>query len=192
MRLCQVRLRAGRRTIFLTPGPLSAQSFEEWAAPSIYTYDFEDPGVQERFKDIVLGIDASYYLDLRLNKTSHEPLLHALGGFPYSLKKILDDDIQLLRSYKIKPIFVFDGLDFRNKEQPSSRSLANRKAHEDGWKHYSEGDPEQTVADFSRAGKKHELSTSKVLNLLITQLALSKRSTSICRSCFLTSRSNGW
>jgi hypothetical protein len=130
---------------------------EEWAAPFTYTYDLEEPKVQERLKGTVIGVDASYYLDLRLNKTSHEPLLHALGGFPYSLKKILDDDIELLRSYNIKPIFVFDGLDFRNKEQPSSRSLANRKAHEDGWKHYSDGDPEQTVADFSRAGKKHEL-----------------------------------
>lgn len=148
---------------------------EEWAAPFTYTYDLEEPKVQERLKGTVLGVDASYYLDLRLNKTSHEPLLHALGGFPYSLKKILDDDIELLRSYNIKPIFVFDGLDFRNKEQPSSRSLANRKAHEDGWKHYSDGDPEQTVADFSRAGKKHEL-----LNLQNSELthffSLSSRS----------------
>jgi hypothetical protein len=160
MKPCQVSLRTDHSVIFLTRGLLLAQSFEQWAASSICTYDFEDPRVQEKLKDSVIGVDASYYLDLRLNKTSHEPLLHALGGFPYSLKKILDDDLQLLRSYKIEPIFVFDGLDFRNKEPPSSRSLANRRAHEDGWKHYSDGDPDQTVADFSRAGKMHE-STSK-------------------------------
>ena len=111
--------------------------------------------MQHYFTDSVIGVDASYYLDLRLNKTSHEPLLHALGGFPYSLKKILDDDIKLLEAYRAKPLFVFDGLDFRNKERPNSRSSANRKAHEDGWKHYSEGDPEQTLAGFSRAGKNH-------------------------------------
>ena len=138
------------------------QSFEEWAASSIQTYELEDPRLQERLKDSVIGVDASYYLDLRLNKTSHEPLLHALGGFPYSLKKLLDDDIQLLRSYNIKPIFVFDGLDFRNKEQPGSKSLANRKAYEDGWKHYSDGDAEQTLAAFSRAGKKHGSSNSNM------------------------------
>jgi hypothetical protein len=86
--------------------------------------------------------------------------LHALGGFPYSLKKILDDDIQLLKAFKIKLLFVFDGLDFRNKEPPSSRSSANRRAHEDGWKHYSDGDPDQTLADFSRAGKNSEPSSS--------------------------------
>lgn len=137
-----------------------AQSAEEWAAPYIYTYDLEDLKVQARLKDSVIGIDASYYLDLRLNKTSHEPLLHALGGFPYSLKKILDDDMQFFKSYNIKPIFVFDGLDFRNKEQPSSRSSANRKAHDDGWKHYLDENPDQTVANFSRAGKRHHLSAS--------------------------------
>lgn len=149
----------------MTADLLSAQSFEQWAASSVCTYDFEDPRTQEHLKDSVIGVDASYYLDLRLNKTSHEPLLHALGGFPYSLKKILDDDIQLLRSYKIEPFFVFDGLDFRNKEQPSSKSLANRKAHEDGWKHYSDGDADQTVAGFSRAGKNHEFLVSRSTEL---------------------------
>ena len=140
--------------------PSSVQTFEEWAAPSICTYDLDDPRLQEKLNDSVIGVDASYYLDLRLNKTSHEPLLHALGGFPYSLKKILDDDIQLLKTFKIKLMFVFDGLDFRNKEPPSSRSVVNRRVHEDGWKHYSDRDPEQTLADFSRAGKKPESSSS--------------------------------
>jgi hypothetical protein len=140
--------------------PYLVQTFEDWAAPSICSYDLDDPRLQEKLNDSVIGVDASYYLDLRLNKTSHEPLLHALGGFPYSLRKILEDDIQLLKAFKIKLLFVFDGLDFRNKEPPSSRSAANRRAHEDGWKHYSDRDPDQTLADFSRAGKKRESSSS--------------------------------
>ena len=61
---------------------------------------------------------------------------------------------------------MFEGLDFRNKEQPKSRSLANRKAHEDGWKDYSRGDAEQTVADFRRACEKHKFLDMKKSELI--------------------------
>lgn len=103
-----------------------------------------------------IGVDASYYLDLRLNKKSNEPLLHALGGFPYALKELVEDDAQFLKKFDITLVFFFNGLDFLNREQPASKSLANRKAHEDAWQHYLGGDADKTVNDFGRASTTHQ------------------------------------
>ena len=124
------------------------QSLEEWAerAPSrIQACSLS------ALKYAVIGVEASHYLDLRLNKTCPEPLLHALGGFPYSLKNIVEDDVQSLKKLDIDLVFVFNGLDFKNKEQASSNSLVNVKAIEDAWQHYLGGDALQTVEDFTRA-----------------------------------------
>ncbi len=125
----------------------TAQSIEEWATASRITQTFPLSAI----KGAAIGVDASYYLDLRLNRNCPEPLLHALGGFPYALKKFVVQDVQALKKLDISLVFVFNGLDFRNRQQPASKSLANRKAHEDGWQHYAGGDPEKTLADFTRA-----------------------------------------
>ena len=124
---------------------LPVQPIEEWAAARIQSFPLS------AIKGAAIGVDASYYLDLRLNKNCNEPLLHALGGFPYTLKRLVEEDVQSLKKLDISLVFVFNGLDFRNREQPASKSLANRKAHEDGWQHYAGGDPGKTLADFSRA-----------------------------------------
>lgn len=143
----------------LTVHWLSVQPFEEWAAPRIQTFPLS------AIKDARIGVDASYYLDQRLNKKSNEPLLHALGGFPYALKKLVEEDVQYLKKLDISLVFVFNGLDFRNREQPASQSSANRKAHEDGWQHYLGGDPDKTVTDFGRASKKHKVPPNGGLSL---------------------------
>ena len=131
-----------------------AVPIEEWAASRVQTFPLSS------LKDAAIGVDASYYLDLRLNKNSQEPLLHALGGFPYCLKRLVEDDILTLRQFDVSLVFVFNGLDFRNKEAPSSQSAANQRAHEDGWQHYLGGDADQTVADFTRASKLNSLNAA--------------------------------
>jgi len=77
-----------------------------------------------------------------------------VGGLPYRLRKHIEDDIELLKKNNISLVFVFDGLDFRNKTQPLSHLEANRKAHEDGWMNYLNHDPTQTVESFKRASTK--------------------------------------
>jgi hypothetical protein len=132
------------------PDLLVVQSVQEWAAARPQSLPLS------ALKDATIGVDASYYLDLRLNKTGREPLLHALGGLPYSLKSVVEQDIEILQGLGISLVFVFDGLDFRNKEQSSLKTLANLRANEDGWQHYLEGDADLTAQDFARA------STNKV------------------------------
>lgn len=128
-------------TVILT-SLLTVQSIEEWAAPRIQTFPFAS------LRHAVIGIDASYYLDLRLNSpTSIEPLLSAIGGVPYTLKATLRGDLEAFQAIDATLIFVFDGLDYKNKEQHNSTRLtANLKAYKDGWKEYYNKDNDKKVA----------------------------------------------
>lgn len=131
----------------------TVQSIEDWAAPRIQTFPFAS------LRNAVIGVDASHYLDLRLNSpTSIEPLLNAIGGNPYTLKSTLRDDLDAFKSIGATLIFVFDGLDYKNKELYSSpRSNATLKAHKDGWKEYYSKDngkkqaAERTLKAFAKA-----------------------------------------
>ncbi|KAG6853230.1 hypothetical protein C0991_005857 [Blastosporella zonata] len=61
--------------------------------------------------DSRLGIDASYYLQLLIDKPpSREPLLAATGGLPLALTQRIESDLRALEKLRIKPVFVFPGL----------------------------------------------------------------------------------
>ena len=111
---------------------MPVQSIEEWAAPR------SQPFPLTSLTNAVIGVDASHYLDFRLNlPTPIEPLLNATGGRPYTLKAALRDDLEAFRAVDAKLIFVFEGLDFKNKELYTSPKTANTlKAHKEGWKEY--------------------------------------------------------
>ena len=102
-------------------------------------------------KDAVIGVDASYYLDLRLNGNNEEPLKHALGGLPFCYKKAIEDDITTLRQSGITLVFVFNGLDYVNKSLPDSQSVDSRRVQDEAWHHYLSGDSKRTVSDFGKA-----------------------------------------
>ena len=131
----------------------AVQSIEEWAAPRIQTFSFTS------LRHAVIGVDASHYLELRLNSpTSFEPLLNATGGNPYTLKAALRDDLEAFKAVDATLIFVFEGLDYKNKElYTSQKPLATLKAHRDGWKEYyskengKEVAAERTLKSFSKA-----------------------------------------
>jgi hypothetical protein len=119
----------------------AVQSIEDWAAPH-QKFPFTS------LRHAVIGVDASYYLDLRLNSpTSIEPLLNAIGGNPHTLKAALRDDLEAFKAVDASLIFVFDGLDYKNKElYTSPRSNPTLKAHKDGWKEYYSKDNGEEVA----------------------------------------------
>src|ERR1700761_1713245 len=102
-------------------------------------------------KDAVIGVDASYYLNLRLNGNNEEPLKHALGGQPFTFKRAVEEDIAFLRQNGITLIFVFDGLDYVNKSLRTSQLAASRRVQDDAWHAYLNGDSKRTVADFGKA-----------------------------------------
>lgn len=131
----------------------AVQSIEEWGAARIQTFPFTS------LRHAVIGVDASHYLNLRLNSpTSIEPLLNAIGGAPYTLKVALRNDLEAFQAVETTLIFVFDGLDYKNKElYTSPRTNATLKAHKDGWKEYynkengKEVAAERTLKAFAQA-----------------------------------------
>ena len=129
---------------------VAAQTIEHWAVKAVQKVPFQI------LANAVIGVDASYYLNLRLNDPDREPLLHALSGTPYSLQDMIEHDIQTLRKHNIKPMFVFDGLDYVNKKQQAGTQPADTvHALRSAWRHYQSGDAVKTRTEFSRARKQH-------------------------------------
>ena len=153
---------------------LAVQSIEEWAAPRIQTFPFAS------LRNAVIGVDAAHYLDLRLNNlASGEPLLNAIGGDPYTLKASLRDDLEAFQAVGATLIFVFDGLDYKNKELYSPPKLySNLKAHKDGWKEYYNEEngkdvaAERTLKAFAKASTRNE---SRTISFADNDLSLSSR-----------------
>ena len=112
--------------------------------------------VQERYplsmlKDAVIGVDASHYLDLRLNGTAEEPLKHALAGTPFCLRPNLLDDVEICNTAGCKLVFVFNGLDHINKSPPPSQSPQSAKASENAWLKYNSKDSGAVLDEFTKA-----------------------------------------
>ncbi|KIX08256.1 uncharacterized protein Z518_02912 [Rhinocladiella mackenziei CBS 650.93] len=139
---------------------LPVQKFDQWASKHVEFCQLH------LLKDAVIGVDASYYLDLRLNGNNEEPLKHALGGLPFCYKKAIEDDISFLRQNGINLIFVFNGLDYVNKSLPDSRSTESRRVQDEAWHHYLSGDGKRTVVDFGKAKYPIDVMTRSLQKLL--------------------------
>ena len=121
---------------------------EEWFGPRLPSLPLSS------LKDAVIGIDASYYLDQRLNKQSQEPLLNALGGFPFVLKSSIERELSTLKSHGISVVFVFNGLDFGGTRRGSTTtSTTAARAFESAWAAYDSGNVPEVLKGFQRAGK---------------------------------------
>lgn len=138
----------------------AVQKFDFWAGKHV------DSCPLQPLKDAVIGVDASYYLDLRLNGTNEEPLKHALGGLPFCYKKAIEEDINVLRQHGITLVFVFNGLDYVNKSLPDSQSADSKRVQDEAWHHYLSGDSKRTVADFGKAKYPVDVMTKSLQRLL--------------------------
>lgn len=142
---------------------MPVQTLEEWFGPQIPSLPLSC------LKDAVIGIDASYYLDLHLNKHSQEQLLNALGGLPFVLKSSVERELSVFTSHGITPIFVFNGLDFGGIKrgsagQPAETSLAYEKA----WEAYDSGNVAEVLNCFQKAGNSTE-AVYKLLQKILVQ-----------------------
>ncbi|CAG8438708.1 9726_t:CDS:10 [Diversispora eburnea] len=71
-------------------------------------------------KDIRLGIEGAHWLRKLLQNTAKEPLTAAIGGLPLGLKAAIEKELELLKSFGITPVFVFNGLSVIRKDKPFS------------------------------------------------------------------------
>ncbi|RMD44955.1 hypothetical protein DV735_g2, partial [Chaetothyriales sp. CBS 134920] len=102
-------------------------------------------------KDAVLGIDASYYLDLAL-RNNEEYLINAHGGLSFTLERELEDDLKVLRAAGVGAIFVFNGLSHVNKSPLSWQSAQSTQAVENGFiKIRNKEDQSKIAEEFSKA-----------------------------------------
>ena len=104
-------------------------------------------------KDATLGIEAEYYLwKLLHTQPSKEPLLSALGGFPYGLRQAIEDDLAIFKSAGIKPLFVFNGLKIARTETPFSSPDLGPASRLTAWDMYDRGLPTRAVEAFGESG----------------------------------------
>lgn len=106
-------------------------------------------------KDTVIGIEAAYYLDRLLNTPpSKEPLLSALGGFPFALKTHIENELETMQSLGIKPLFVFSGMDYVAKEKPSRELSDSVRLNSEAWSLYNQQSPVEAVETFGNSGER--------------------------------------
>ncbi|KAI5842872.1 PIN domain-like protein [Tricharina praecox] len=103
-------------------------------------------------KDTAIGIEAHYYLQKALALQLKEPLVSALGGFPFGLKQMIQNDIRELRENSIKPVFVFSGLQMVPTEKPFSVPDDSAKLRTRAWELYDKGQAVEAVDMFGQAG----------------------------------------
>jgi hypothetical protein len=103
-------------------------------------------------KDAAIGIDAHHYIQKALSLPVKEPLVAALGGFPFSLKSSIQQDVRELREAGIKPIFVFHGILLKPSEPPFTAPDESMKLRSRAWELYDRGEAQPAVEAFGAAG----------------------------------------
>lgn len=90
-------------------------------------------------KDARLGIDVNHYVS-RLISSKKESLIDAVGGFPPSLKGLINSDLEVFREFNITPIFVFSGNNIVEQFNiKNSRDMtAAEKKRSSAWSQYAE------------------------------------------------------
>ena len=126
-----------------------AHAFKEWAIQQHCVLT----APVDKLKGLRVGIDAEDYLYSLLAVGSGEPLLPALGGLPFTLKKCVDDDLRGFRDAEIAPIFVFNGLDHACKDRASilREGLKASAILNEAWTIYDQGKGEDAVKAFGKA-----------------------------------------
>lgn len=124
------------------------RALDDWAASHTLSLPLSS------LKGAVIGIDASHYIYQHLHHHStREPLLIALGGFPFALRNNIEQELQSFKNLGIACVFVFDGLEF-GKRDPQTQARAERaRAFEQAWDLYDKQQADKVVDAFSNAGK---------------------------------------
>lgn len=137
---------------------------DEWASSRVQSLSLS------ALKGAVVGIDASHYIAQHLNHhPTREPLLTALGGFPFALKNNIERELHIFKNLGVACVFVFNGLDFGKKDQRPRVQPESVRAFEQAWDLYDQQQADQVVDAFSRAGTPSPSTLYKFLQRLLLQ-----------------------
>ncbi|KAL4904844.1 hypothetical protein BDW74DRAFT_22467 [Aspergillus multicolor] len=121
-------------------------------------------------KGAVVGIDASHYISQHLlHPSTREPLLIALGGFPFALRSNIEKELQVFKDLGVACIFVFNGLDFGKKNQRPHVHHETARAFEHAWELYDQQQADQVVDAFSSVGTPRPESLYRFLQRILVQ-----------------------
>lgn len=124
------------------------------AAPSLPQLILPRSQPLSDYKDAGIAVHANYYLQSIMdNETTGEPLLAALGGYPFSMRKPIEEDLRSWKANGITPTFIFDGMGTAGSEEMAMRESQLAKEKMDGaWKPYYENQPTEAVQKFGKTG----------------------------------------
>lgn len=101
----------------------------------------------------MVGVEAEHYLQRLLSTPpSKEPLLSALGGFPFALKSHIENELEHMQTAGFTPLFVFNGLDVGKKDQSGRREAEAAAANLRAWELYDQHQPVKAVETFGDSG----------------------------------------
>ncbi|RHZ70405.1 hypothetical protein CDV55_107926 [Aspergillus turcosus] len=146
------------------PSELILRPLDEWASARTQSLPLS------ALKGAVVGIDASHYISQHLvHHSTREPLLVALGGFPFALKTNIERELQSFKELGVACLFVFNGLEFGKKDQRPHVQTESLRAFEQAWELYDQQQADQVVDAFSGAGTPKPESLYRFLQRILYQ-----------------------
>ncbi|CAG8695863.1 30025_t:CDS:10, partial [Gigaspora margarita] len=103
-------------------------------------------------RDTRLGIEGAHWLRKILQNIVKEPATAALGGIPIGLKAAIEKELELLRSYGITPVFVFNGLSVIRKDKPFSVEDTRPGRRSQAWDLYEKGRIDNAYSQWASSG----------------------------------------
>jgi hypothetical protein len=138
-------------TLASTQGKLESIS-KHLSADNVYSSSEPFPDVEGAVT--VIGVEATSYLQQIIDEPpSHEPLLAALGGDPIGLKQHLETELNRWKDNRMRPLFVFDGLNVVGKDEitlEAAKFALEKTSH--AWNLYGDNHPEDAVKAFGASG----------------------------------------
>lgn len=127
-----------------------AQAFRDWATAEQLTIT----GPIDQLQDKRIVVDAEDFLEnILTSQATREPLLPALGGLPFALRKHLDLYLAKFKEANITLTFVFNGLDLacRDRQTLSRESKQAARSLDQAWSLYSQSRADEAVAEFGKS-----------------------------------------
>ncbi|KAF3930657.1 hypothetical protein ABW19_dt0206960 [Dactylella cylindrospora] len=125
----------------------SVRNFDAWSTNRLQNLPLSV------LKDTVIGVDAGNYLKKIIDGPgTKEPLVPALGGFPFSLKSKIEDDLAEWHQAGIKPLFVFSGIQPLRTDKVSAVADMTAKNRSNAWALYDGGHAKEAVEAFGDSG----------------------------------------
>lgn len=109
------------------------------------------------FMNATILVEASHYIEAFIYHdatTTSEPLLTALGGCPFTLRKNIEADLDHWKANHMTPIFVFEGQSTVGKDEMAQRTaIRGAILNSEAFGHYEGNDVVRAVKTFGQSGK---------------------------------------